>query len=75
MLLLSTHIQSFQITSRIAGDACVLHYSAFKFYGYANQVFYDVYLATEKKVCPFDLWQAALSISGMAGRCGSCSNG
>ena len=44
----------FQIASRIAGDACVSHHSAFEFYGYANQVFYDVYFATEKKVRPFD---------------------
>lgn len=44
----------FQIASRIADDACVSHHSAFEFYGYANQVFYDVYFATEKKVRPFD---------------------
>ena len=43
----------FQIASRVAGDACVSHHSAFEFYGYANQVFYDVYFATEKKVRPF----------------------
>ncbi len=44
----------FQIASRIADDACVSHHSAFEFYGYANQVFYDVYFTTEKKVRPFD---------------------
>lgn len=44
----------FQIASRIADDACVSHHSAFEFYGYANQVFYDVYFSTEKKVRPFD---------------------
>lgn len=44
----------FQIASCISDDACVSHHSAFEFYGYANQVFYDVYFATEKKVRSFD---------------------
>lgn len=44
----------FQIASRISDDACVSHHSAFELYGYANQVFYDVYFTTEKKVRPFD---------------------
>ncbi|RRD93728.1 transcriptional regulator [Clostridiales bacterium COT073_COT-073] len=44
----------FQIASRIADDAYVSHHSAFEFYGYANQVFYDVYFATERRVRPFD---------------------
>lgn len=44
----------FQIASRIADDAYVSHHSAFEFYGYANQVFYDVYFSTERTVCPFD---------------------
>ena len=44
----------FQIASRIADDAAVSHHTAFEYYGYANQVFYSVYFATEKKVRPFD---------------------
>lgn len=44
----------FQIASCIAGDACVSHHSAFEFYGYANQVFYDVYFTTSKRVRPFE---------------------
>ncbi len=44
----------FQIASRISDDSFVSHHSAFEFYGYANQVFYDVYFATKKKVRPFD---------------------
>lgn len=44
----------FQIASRIADDACISHHSAFEFYGYANQVFYDVYFTTDRKVRPFD---------------------
>ena len=44
----------FQIASCIADDSCVSHHSAFEYYGYANQVFYDVYFTTERKVRPFD---------------------
>lgn len=43
----------YQIVSRAADDACVSHHSAFEFYGYGNQVFYDVYFATKKRVRPF----------------------
>ena len=43
----------YQIASRIADDACVSHHSAFEYYGYGNQVFYDVYFTTEKRVRPF----------------------
>ncbi len=44
----------YQIASCIADDACVSHHSAFEFYGYANQVFYDVYFTTKNKVRPFN---------------------
>lgn len=62
----------FQIASRITDDSFVSHHSAFEFYGYANQVFYDVYFSTKKKVRPFDynglhyqpiLWRGNDSIS------------
>ena len=43
----------YQIASRVTDDACVSHHSAFEYYGYANQVFYDVYFTTEKRVRPF----------------------
>ncbi len=43
----------YQIASRVADDACVSHHSAFEYYGYSNQVFYDVYFTTEKRVRPF----------------------
>ncbi len=43
----------YQIASRVTDDACVSHHSAFEYYGYGNQVFYDVYFATEKRVRPF----------------------
>lgn len=43
----------YQIASHVADDACVSHHSAFEYYGYGNQVFYDVYFTTEKRVRPF----------------------
>lgn len=43
----------FQIASRVTEDACVSHHSAFEYYGYGNQIFYDVYVATKKRVRPF----------------------
>ena len=43
----------FQIASSVAEDAYVSHHSAFEYYGYANQVFYEVYVATGKRVRPF----------------------
>ncbi len=43
----------YQIASRVTDDACISHHSAFEYYGYANQVFYDMYFATEKRVRPF----------------------
>lgn len=43
----------FQIASRVAEDACVSHHSAFEYYGYANQVFYEIYVATAKRLRPF----------------------
>lgn len=43
----------FQIASRVSDDSFVSHHSALEFYGYANQVFYEVYFSTEKKIRPF----------------------
>lgn len=43
----------FQIASKTSDDACVSHHSAFEFYGYGNQVFYDVYFTTAKRMRPF----------------------
>ena len=44
----------FQIASSVAEDSYVALHSAFEFYGYANQVFYDVYFSSEKRIRPFD---------------------
>lgn len=43
----------FQIASKAADDACVSHHSTFEYYGYGNQVYYEVYFATRKRVRPF----------------------
>ena len=66
----------FQIASHISDDSIVSHHSAFEFYGYANQVFYEVYFSTKKKVRSFDydglhyqpvLWHGNNSITEMNG--------
>ncbi len=43
----------YQIASHITDDSCVSHHSAFEYYGYANQVYYDMYVSTEKRIRPF----------------------
>ena len=43
----------YQIASHVSEDACVSYHSAFEYYGYANQVFYEIYIATNKRVRPF----------------------
>lgn len=43
----------YQIASHVAEDACVSYHSAFEYYGYANQVFYEIYVATKKRVHSF----------------------
>lgn len=43
----------FQIASSVTEDACVSHHSAFEYYGFANQVFYEMYVATGKRVRSF----------------------
>lgn len=43
----------FQIASAAAEDACVSHHSAFEYYGVANQVFYEVYFTSQKRLHDF----------------------
>jgi len=43
----------FVIATHIAEDACVSFHSAFEYYGYANQVFYEVYVTTESRFSGF----------------------
>jgi len=44
----------FRIASKAADDACLICHSAFEYYGYANQVFYDIYFASSKRSRPFE---------------------
>ncbi len=43
----------YQIASKASDGACVSHHSAFEYYGYGNQVFYDVYFTTSKRIRSF----------------------
>lgn len=43
----------FQLASAAAKDACVSHHSAFEYYGVANQVFYEVYFTSQKRLQDF----------------------
>jgi predicted transcriptional regulator of viral defense system len=44
----------YAIASHIADGACVLRHSAFEVYGVANQVYYEVYVASEKRLARFE---------------------
>ena len=46
-------LSRYQIGSRLAEDAYLTHHSAFEIYGYANQVFYEVYVASETRFTDF----------------------
>lgn len=39
----------YMIATHISKDACVSFHSAFEFFGYANQVFYEVFVTTESR--------------------------
>jgi len=47
-------ISRFIIASHITSSSYVSHHSAFSYYGYANQVFYDVYLSSSSKFNSFE---------------------
>lgn len=44
----------YQIGSNLFPDACITHHSAFEFYGYANQVFYEMYIGTKSRFLDFE---------------------
>lgn len=46
-------LSRYQIGSRLAEDAYLSHHSSFEVYGYSNQVFYEVYVATETRFTDF----------------------
>jgi predicted transcriptional regulator of viral defense system len=43
----------FQIAAQLADDACLSYHSAFEYYGYANQVYYDVYVSSKRRFREF----------------------
>ena len=47
-------LSRYGIGSRIFPDACISHHSAFEVYGYANQVFYEVYVMTNSRFKDFE---------------------
>ena len=44
----------YRIASHITDGAYISHHSAFEYYGYANQVFYEVYVSGDKRFTPFE---------------------
>jgi predicted transcriptional regulator of viral defense system len=44
----------FAIASHITHNACITHHSAFEYYGYANQVFFEVYVASSERFRKFE---------------------
>lgn len=47
-------LSRFEIGNHISPDACISHHSAFEVYGYANQVYYDVYVMTNGRFKNFE---------------------
>ncbi len=47
-------LSRYQIGSRLFPDAVITHHSAFEAFGYANQVFYEVYVATDSRFRNFE---------------------
>jgi predicted transcriptional regulator of viral defense system len=47
-------LSRYQIGSRMFQDACITHHSAFEVFGYGSQVFYDCFVATNKRFSDFE---------------------
>lgn len=47
-------LSRYQIASNLSPDACITHHSAFEAYGYGNQVFYECFVATDKRFSDFE---------------------
>lgn len=47
-------LSKYQIGCSLFSDACLSHHSAFEVFGYANQVFYDAYVATKSRFKDFE---------------------
>ncbi len=47
-------LSRYQIGSNLFDDACITHHSAFEVYGYESQVFYECFVATDKRFSDFE---------------------
>lgn len=47
-------LSRYQLGSQLFSDAVITHHSAFEAFGYANQVFYEVYVATDSRFKDFE---------------------
>lgn len=47
-------LSRYQIGSNLFSDACITHHSAFEVFGYGNQVFYECFVATDKRFADFE---------------------
>ncbi|MCM1468168.1 MAG: hypothetical protein NC086_08470, partial [Alistipes sp.] len=47
-------LSRYQIGSNLFSDACITHHSAFEVFGYGSQVFYECYVATDKRFSDFE---------------------
>lgn len=47
-------LSRYQIGSNLFPDACITHHSAFEVFGYGSQVFYECYVATDKRFHDFE---------------------
>ncbi|HBY21557.1 MAG: hypothetical protein A2Y24_04700 [Clostridiales bacterium GWE2_32_10] len=50
----NTFADRYQIGCAVAEDAYLSHHSAAEYYGFANQVFNEIYVTTKKKIVPFE---------------------
>lgn len=47
-------LSRYLIGSNLFSDACITHHSAFEVYGYGSQVFYECFVATDKRFSDFE---------------------
>ncbi|MDN6640280.1 MAG: hypothetical protein L0L10_05810 [Tetragenococcus sp.] len=50
ILIGEPYANKFQIATKLADDAVVSHMSAFQYFGYYNQVSYDIYVTSQKNI-------------------------
>lgn len=47
-------LSRYQIGANLFPDACISHHSAFEVFGYGSQVFYECYVATDRRFADFE---------------------